>query len=180
MIDGCDAIEVCVTLTALDNCGASASDSFILTVNNVNCAPSVDAGRALCIDEGSSVVLQPAAFDPDGYLLLGLGDGGGGGDPQENGQNQNTLLGSLLRIDVSGDDFPSDSGRNYAIPADNPFVGTSGADEIWAYGLRNPWRFSVDDETGLLYIADVGQSQREEVNVVSMSSAGLNYGWNSV
>lgn len=117
------------------------------------------------------------AFDPNGYLLIGLGDGGGGGDPLEQAQNTNTLLGALLRIDVDGDDFPGDDSRTYAIPSDNPFVGTAGADEIWAYGLRNPWRWSVDPATNLLYLADVGQREREEVNIVPVSTGGLNYGW---
>jgi glucose/arabinose dehydrogenase len=118
-------------------------------------------------------------FAPDGYLLFGLGDGGGGGDPDENGQDTTTLLGSLLRIGVDGDDFPADSRRNYTVPADNPFVGTAGDDEIWAYGLRNPWRFTVDPESGLLYIGDVGQNQWEEIDVAPVTTAGLNYGWNS-
>jgi glucose/arabinose dehydrogenase len=118
-------------------------------------------------------------FGPDGYLLFGLGDGGGGGDPDENGQNTNTLLGSLLRIGVDGDDFPGNANRNYTIPADNPFVGTSGADEIWAYGLRNPWRFSIDEGTDLLYIGDVGQGAWEEVNINARTVGALNYGWNS-
>ena len=118
-------------------------------------------------------------FAPDGYLMFGLGDGGSGGDPDENGQDTGSLLGSLLRIGVEGDDFPSDSGRNYTIPADNPFVGRAGADEIWAYGLRNPWRFSIDAQDGLIYIGDVGQSAWEEVDVASIDAAGLNYGWNS-
>ena len=119
------------------------------------------------------------AFDPDGFLMLSLGDGGGGGDPDENGQKTTTLLGSLLRIDVDGDDYPGDSARNYAIPAGNPFAAGSGADEIWAYGLRNPWRFSIDEVTGLLYIGDVGQGLWEEVDVEPVATAGLNYGWNS-
>jgi glucose/arabinose dehydrogenase len=118
-------------------------------------------------------------FDVDGHLLFGLGDGGSGGDPDENGQNKNSLLGSMLRISVGGDDFPSDANRNYMIPPDNPFVGTSGADEIWAYGLRNPWRFSIDPVTGLMYIGDVGQTSWEEIDVAPADTAGLNYGWNS-
>lgn len=112
------------------------------------------------------------AFGPDGMLYAGLGDGGGGGDPDGNGQNFNALLGSLLRLDV-------DHGDPYLIPPGNPFVGVAGRrGEIWAKGLRNPWRYSFDATTSLLYIADVGQGLHEEVNVVPTSSAGLNYGWN--
>lgn len=111
-------------------------------------------------------------FGPDGMLYVGLGDGGSGGDPQGNGQNRGVLLGKLLRLDVDG-------GDPYAIPADNPFVGVSGArGEIWAYGLRNPWRFTFGREAGMLYIADVGQNRREEVNVAPAGAGGLNYGWN--
>jgi glucose/arabinose dehydrogenase len=112
-------------------------------------------------------------FGPDGYLYIALGDGGAGGDPQNHGQNTMTLLGSLLRIDVDG-------GEPYLVPEDNPFVGVENAhDEIWAYGLRNPWRFSFDRESGDLWIADVGQNTREEVNVQPASSpGGENYGWN--
>ena len=93
------------------------------------------------------------AFGPDGYLYVATGDGGGGNDPGDNAQNTAVLLGKILRLDVDGDDFPADASRNYAIPADNPFAGaTAGADEIWDYGLRNPWRFSFDSATGdLLY-----------------------------
>ena len=112
-------------------------------------------------------------FGPDGMLYIGLGDGGGGGDPQQNGQDSTTLLGSLLRIDVDGT-------PPYTIPGDNPFAGHPTArGEIWAYGLRNPWRFSFDRETGDLYIADVGQSAREEIDVEQSGDAGGgNYGWN--
>jgi glucose/arabinose dehydrogenase len=119
------------------------------------------------------------AFGPDGYLYFGLGDGGSGGDPNNRAEDPTTLLGSMLRLDIDGgDDFPGDPDRSYHIPSDNPFVGTSaGADEVWAYGLRNPWRFSFDDETNRLYIADVGQSSREEVDVVDADEAGVNYGW---
>ena len=114
------------------------------------------------------------AFGPDGYLYVGLGDGGSGGDPRGNGQNTSTLLGSILRIDVSS---VSDS-QGYELPPDNPFVGVSDAqDEIWAYGLRNPWRFSFDERTGTLWVADVGQNRLEEVDVVEK---GLNYGWNAM
>ena len=111
-------------------------------------------------------------FGPDGMLYAGLGDGGSGGDPLGNGQNFNSLLGSLLRLDV-------DHGDPYAIPASNPFVGQANhRGEVWAKGLRNPWRYAFDAATALLYIADVGQNLHEEVNVVAANSAGLNYGWN--
>lgn len=108
-------------------------------------------------------------FGPDGYLWISTGDGGSGGDPQGNGQNTNTLLGKMLRIDVSGD--------SYSIPPDNPFVGSDGRDEIWAYGLRNAWKFSFDRETNEVWIADVGQNQIEEINKRPANQAGLNYGW---
>ncbi len=106
------------------------------------------------------------AFGPDGYLYLGLGDGGSGGDPQGNGQSLNTLLGKILRIDV-------DNGNPYTIPPGNPF-----GSEIWAYGLRNPWRFSFDARTGNLYIGDVGQGEWEEIDVAPAGVGGLNFGWN--
>lgn len=121
------------------------------------------------------------AFGPDGYLYLAQGDGGGANDQfglTGNGQNTNVLLGKMLRIDPSGDDFPGDATRNYAIPPTNPFVGVAGADEIWAYGLRNPWRNCFDRATGDLYIADVGQNAVEEIDFQPASSTGgENYGW---
>jgi glucose/arabinose dehydrogenase len=125
-------------------------------------------------------------FGADGYLYIAMGDGGGGDDTGTghtpgtgNGQDITAnLLGKLLRIDVSGDDFPADPDRNYAIPPDNPFVGETGDDEIWVYGLRNPWRNSFDRLTGDLYIGDVGQTRCEEVNVqLGTSAGGENYGW---
>lgn len=110
-------------------------------------------------------------FGPDGYLYLGLGDGGSANDPQGNGQSLDTLLGKVLRLDVDG-------GEPYAIPLDNPFVQGGGRPEIWAYGLRNPWRISFDRQTGDLYIADVGQNKWEEVNYMPAgSSGGVNFGW---
>jgi glucose/arabinose dehydrogenase len=113
-----------------------------------------------------------AMFGPDGMLYLGLGDGGGGGDPDLNGQNINSLLGKLLRIDVN-------NGDPYSIPSGNPFASRNDAKrEIWAFGLRNPWRFAFDRTGGNLYIADVGQDVTEEVNVVASTRAGVNYGWN--
>jgi glucose/arabinose dehydrogenase len=117
------------------------------------------------------------AFGPDGFLYIASGDGGSGGDPQNNAQNINSLLGKMLRIDVNGDAFPADAARNYAIPAGNPFAATAGADEIWALGLRNPWRASFDTATGDLWIGDVGQGQREEVDVIPAGQGGMNFGW---
>lgn len=113
-------------------------------------------------------------FGPDGYLYISSGDGGSGGDPNNNAQNINSFLGKLLRIDV---DNPS-GGNNYGIPGDNPFIGNPNAkQEIYAYGLRNPWRFSIDLVENNLWIADVGQGSIEEINRAPLDSAGLNYGW---
>lgn len=132
-------------------------------------------------DPASAAVLlsidQPAgnhnggwlAFGPDGYLYIGMGDGGGGGDRFGNGQNPDTLLGAILRIDVDG-------GQPYAIPPENPFAGGGGAPEIFALGLRNPWRAAFDGND--LYIADVGQNAWEEVSVITTGDAGANLGWN--
>ena len=114
------------------------------------------------------------AFGPDGYLYVGSGDGGSGGDPEGNGQDRQDLLGSLLRLDVS-------AGNGYTIPPDNPFAAATDArGELWDLGLRNPWRFSFDRVTGDLYIADVGQNEREEINVATRATGGgrgANYGW---
>ena len=137
-------------------------------------------------DHGSSFIIlevnQPytnhnggqTSFGPDGYLYIIFGDGGSSGDPLGHGQNLSTLLGSLIRIDV---DNPSD-GLNYGIPPDNPFIAPLTArDEIYAYGLRNMWRFSWDLETGFLWGADVGQNAYEEIDIIY---SGLNYGWNTM
>jgi glucose/arabinose dehydrogenase len=110
-------------------------------------------------------------FGPDGMFYVGLGDGGSVGDPQNNGQSTATLLGKLLRLDVDG-------GTQYAIPAGNPFIGQAGArGEIWALGLRNPWRFAFDRVASLVYVADVGQNAWEEISVVAANRPGVNYGW---
>lgn len=110
-------------------------------------------------------------FGPDGYLYIGMGDGGSAGDPGNRAQNINENLGKMLRIDV-------DSASPYGIPADNPFVGIAGNDEIWATGLRNPWKYSFDMANGDLWIADVGQNEFEEINkIVAPTPTGLNFGW---
>lgn len=148
-------------------------------IERYHATPSADVADA---SSGTTVLAfdQPFAnhnggmllFGPDGMLWIGTGDGGSGGDPQGNGQKLSTLLGKMLRVDVNG-------AAPYAIPTNNPFVSQSGArGEIWAYGLRNPWRYAFDAVDGLLYIADVGQNRWEEVHVVPASRAGVNFGWN--
>lgn len=111
-------------------------------------------------------------FGGDGMLYIGMGDGGGGNDPENDAQNVDSLLGKILRLDVSG------TGAGYAVPTDNPFVGKDGADEVWAYGLRNPFKFSFDTN-GDLYIGDVGQNNWEEIDRAVGSPAGVNYGWHT-
>jgi len=148
---------------------------------------AVSAGDADVADTATASILltvpQPFAnhnggnlvFGPDGYLYVGVGDGGDGGDPGNRAQDLGELLGKILRLDVNG----TDPGLEYAIPPDNPFVGADDArDEIWARGLRNPWRFSFDRDSGDLWIGDVGQSQWEEIDLQpASSSGGENYGW---
>jgi glucose/arabinose dehydrogenase len=111
-------------------------------------------------------------MDSKGLLWIGMGDGGSGGDPENYAQNLDSLLGKMLRID------PRPNGSSpYTIPADNPFVQGGGKPEIWAYGLRNPWRYDLDESTGRLFIGDVGQNEVEEVNMVTTKQAGANFGW---
>lgn len=116
-------------------------------------------------------------FGADNLLYIGVGDGGGSGDPDNNGQNPNTLLGKILRIDPSLDGYPADASRDYAIPANNPFATGGGAPEVLAYGLRNPFRNGFDPATGNLWIGDVGQGAVEEIDLLRPADAGANYGW---
>jgi len=160
-----------------DSNGDIAVDRMKVSAGNANLADPATAGRVITIPhrEFSNHNGGQLAFGADGYLYIGTGDGGGAGDPLRNGQNLNSLLGKILRLNV-GIVVP---GQTYGIPSDNPYAGQAGRrGEIWAAGLRNPWRFSFDRADGLLYIADVGQDQREEVDVAPATQAGLNYGWN--
>jgi glucose/arabinose dehydrogenase len=159
--DGAGDTRVVEFLTSGDPDSASATERPILLVDQPY--SNHNAGQL--------------AFGPDGYLYVGLGDGGSAGDPEDRAQNPSELLGKMLRIDVNARD--PGAGTEYSIPADNPFVGRSGyRPEIWALGLRNPWRYSFDRATGALYIADVGQNLYEEVDVEPPGSGGRNYGWN--
>lgn len=141
------------------NVSDPASERILLIVNQVGNFTNHKAGQL--------------AFGPDGFLYFGLGDGGSGGDPNGNGQNTFTLLGKMMRIDVNS----LSPGLQYGIPPDNPFVGGGGLPEIWAFGFRNPWRFSFDRVTGRQFVADVGQDAFEEIDIVTR---GGNYGWNTM
>jgi glucose/arabinose dehydrogenase len=159
-----------------DSAGDTVVSRFHLSGGGSDTADAASEGSLLRIDQPfANHNGGQLAFGPDGYLYIGLGDGGDSGDPDGNGQALDALLGKILRIDVEQDPGTA----VYLIPSDNPFVGDPDArDEIWAYGLRNPWRFSFDRLNGDLYIADVGQSRYEEVNFQpAASSGGENYGW---
>jgi glucose/arabinose dehydrogenase len=156
-----------------DKAGNTVIASFKVSSNDPNQADPKSEKRLLYVQQpfpnhnGGEMT-----FGPDGFLYMGLGDGGSGGDPYGNGQSLNTLLGKILRIDV-------DHGQPYAIPPDNPFANGGGKPEIWAYGLRNPWRFSFDRQTNDLYIGDVGQDLWEEIDFLPAGSpGGSNFGWN--
>lgn len=167
--------QLFVSYTDVD--GNTAIERWSISADDPNIADPASAELILAVE-------QPAPnhngglimFGPDGYLYIGLGDGGGQGDPSGNGQRLDTLLGKILRIDVDSTtgDLP------YGIPADNPFIETDGARaEIWAYGFRNPWRFSFDRETGDLLVGDVGQGEIEEASLIPAGEGGLNFAWNS-
>lgn len=159
------------------NYTASNPDRTVISRFQVSGGSQADAGSELEIltfeQPYSNHNGGQVAFGPDGYLYIAVGDGGAGGDPQGNGQDRSTLLGSILRIDVNS----QEDGNNYSIPPDNPFAGNSEGyrEEIYAYGLRNPWRFSFDPENGRLWTGDVGQNAYEEVDIIEN---GGNYGWN--
>jgi glucose/arabinose dehydrogenase len=147
---------------------ASSSDANFSDANGETILFTVD--QPFSNHNGGGLV-----FGQDGFLYIGLGDGGSAGDPQCNGQNLQVLLGKMLRIDV---DSPHAPGLNYAIPPSNPFVGQNARGEIWLYGLRNPFRFSFDAASGDLWIGDVGQNSFEEVDKVAANQGGANLGWN--
>lgn len=144
------------TVSADSNVADSATHALILFVNQ----PYANHNGGLVM------------FGPDGMFYIGMGDGGSGGDPQNRAQNPDSLLGKLLRIDVN-----TGNATPYTIPSGNPYAAGGGRGEIWALGLRNPWRFAFDPPSGLLYTADVGQDVWEEVDVAPATTPGLNYGW---
>lgn len=155
--------------------GLSITSRYRVSADDPNLA-DMDSGEILLTieDQFPNHNGGHLAFGPDGYLYFSMGDGGGGGDPLKAGQDLGTLLGKLIRIDVDN----TEGDKPYAIPADNPFVDNPDAlPEIWAYGLRNAWRFSFDRATGDAYIADVGQNVWEEINFQPAGEGGANYGW---
>lgn len=163
---------VCYT----DTSGTSVVAEYFASASNPNLADPTERILLTQTQPYSNHNGGQILFGPnDGYLYIGLGDGGSGGDPGNRAQNLNTWLGKMLRIDVNA----ADAGKQYHVPTDNPFFGpTAGLDEIWALGLRNPWRYSFDRLNGDLYIADVGQNNWEELNhQPAVSTGGVNYGW---
>lgn len=172
-----------VSYTDRNGNGNSVIARYLVNATNANLAvPTADliiltVAQPFANHNGGMIAFGPA----DNLLYIGLGDGGDANDPGNRAQDTNVLLGKLLRIDVNSDDFPLDPLLNYGIPTGNPLVGQVGTrQEIWSFGLRNPWRFSFDRQTRDLYVADVGQGAKEEVNASTFASGagkGLNYGW---
>ncbi len=150
------------TVSADDNVADTTTGQTVLVIDH----------PAATNHNGGTIAFRPE--DNAAYLYAGTGDGG---STPQNGQSLTSLLGKILRLDVDGDAFPADPQLNYAIPPTNPFVGVAGADEIWDYGLRNPYRWSFDSELGGLYIGDVGQNAWEEIDFDDMTAGGINYGW---
>lgn len=161
-------------LNYTDRAGDTVIARYLTTIADPNVADP-DSARILLTFDQPQVDHNGGhlAFGPDGYLYIATGDGGDPDDPRRNGQNLNTLLGKILRIDVN-------TGETYTVPPDNPFVGRDDAlPEIWHYGLRNPWRFSFDRATGAMLIGDVGQWDWEEIDYQPVGQGGLNYGWSA-
>jgi glucose/arabinose dehydrogenase len=156
--------------------GDTVVNRYHVSGTNPNVAVRSSAYRIITVgqpyDNHNGGTLQ---FGPDGYLYIGMGDGGSGGDPGNRAQNLSTLLGKMLRIDING----STAKHHYRIPSSNPYVGRAGLNEIWSRGLRNPWKYSFDRVTGTLWIGDVGQGRYEEIDRSGGTSPGrgLNYGW---
>jgi len=173
--DFSDSGEFYVNYTARASEGGTVIARYRVSEADPNRADPASAQVILAFD-------QPAPnhnggqiqFGPDGYLYIGTGDGGAAADPWDNAENMNVFLGKMLRLDVRGQ-------TTYAIPPDNPWAGQPGSETVWAYGLRNPWRFSFDRLTGDLYIADVGQDSWEEVNYIAAGAAGgMHFGWDTM
>ena len=159
----------------IDNFGNTQISRFSVSTSNPNIADPDSEFQILEVEQPyinhNGGCLR---FGPEGYLYIGLGDGGSAGDPENRSQNLQTLLGKMLRIDIDN----TEGSTNYAVPSNNPFVGDPNAlDEIWSYGLRNPWRFSFDSETDELWIGDVGQGSIEEIDRAAAGVSGQNYGW---
>ncbi len=161
-----------------------SDEASVLARYQVTADPNIadpDSGMVMLVAQQQTHIHNGnwIGFGPfDNYLYVGLGDGGGGWDQADDAQNLYSMLGKILRLDTTGDDFPKDPLRNYAIPSDNPFVGIDGGDEVWAYGIRNPWRCSFDMQNGDLYFGDVGRGAWEELDYQPGDSfGGENYGW---
>ncbi|MGH9137766.1 MAG: PQQ-dependent sugar dehydrogenase [Acidimicrobiales bacterium] len=176
-----DGSRLYVAYTGLD--GNQHLDEFTMSANRATASTQ----RELLVvpDFAANHNGGQLTFGPDGYLYWGMGDGGGAGDPESTGQDPADLLGSLLRIDPDVAPEPQAAGQAYAIPNGNPFAASGGAPEVWAYGLRNPWRFSFDRANGDLWIADVGQVEVEEINLLvsdggTNAGRGANLGWSDV